>query len=85
LVKFLKRREVAQIDREKEIVAFFRSAFFFVLSLIVALTAYIFNSYEKMGVLKLVLLDAVEMSLIFINIFIGIKLKKAIDKLKEIE
>jgi len=76
---------MAQIDREKEIVTFFRSAFFFVLSLIVALTAYIFNSYEKISVAKLILLDIVEISLIFINILLGIKLKKAIDKLKDIE
>jgi len=76
---------MAQIDREKEILTFFRSAFFFVLSLIVALTAYIFNSYEKISVAKLILLDIVEISLIFINILLGIKLKKAIDKLKDIE
>jgi len=76
---------MATIDREKEIVTFFRSAFFFILSLIVALTAYIFNSYEKISVSKLILLDIVEISLIFINILVGIKLKKAIDKLEEIE
>ena len=76
---------MAKIDREKEIVTFFRNAFFFVLSLIVALTAYIFNSYEKLNILKLVLLDIVEVSLILINILIGIKLKNAIDKLKDIK
>jgi len=76
---------MAKIDREKEIVTFFRSAFFFVLSLIVALTAYIFNSYEKISVLKLILLDIVEISLILIDVLIGVKLKKAIDKLKDIE
>jgi len=76
---------MAQIDREKEIVTFFRSAFFFILSLIVALTAYIFNSYEKISVAKLILLDIVEISLIFINILVGIRLKKAIDKLKDTE
>ena len=76
---------MAKIDKEKEIVTFFRSAFFFVLSLIVGLTAYIFNSYEKESIIKLILLDIVEVILIFIDVLIGIKLKKALDKLEELE
>jgi hypothetical protein len=75
---------LAEIDRQKEVVGFFKSAFFVVLGLIVALSGYIFEKYEKLPDIKLLILNVTEIVLLIAFVLIGLKLKKEIDKLKDL-
>jgi len=71
---------LAEIDRQKEIVGFFKNAFFVVFGLIVALSGYIFEKYEKLSNFKLFVLNVTEIFLLIAFIIISLKLKKEIDK-----
>ena len=75
---------MAEIDRQKEIVGFFKNAFFVVFGLIVALSGYIFEKYEKLSNFKLFVLNVTEIFLLIAFIIISLKLKKEIDKLKDL-
>ncbi len=75
---------MAEIDRQKEIISFFKTSFFFTLGLIAGLSGYIFNNYEKMSEIKLIILNLIEAALIVIIFLIGFKLKKEIDKIKDL-
>ena len=66
---------MAEIDRQKEIVGFFKNAFFVVFGLIVALSGYIFEIYEKLSNFKLFVLNVTEIIsilLFLIAVFIPI-------------
>ena len=75
---------MAEIDRQKEIVGFFKSAFFAVFGLIVALSGYIFEKYEILSNIKLFILNVTEIVLLIAFVLIGLKLKKEVDKLKDL-
>jgi len=75
---------LAQIDEQKEKVAFWRMLFFFWLTIIVGLIAFIFNNFEKLNHLKLFLSNISLMLVIIFLIFTSMKMKKETDKLKEL-
>ena len=75
---------MAQIDEQKEKVAFWRMLFFFWLTIIVGLIAFIFNNFEKLNHLKLFLSNVSLMLVIIFLIFTSMKMKKETDKLKEL-
>ena len=75
---------MADIDKQKEWVTFLRMLLFFILSLVVALTGYIFNNFEHISNLKLIILNVIEFILIIISITVFVIMYKEINKLKDL-
>jgi len=76
---------LAKIDEQKEIVATWRVALFFVLGTIFALIGYVFNSYNKLNEIQLILSNLAGLFLLISFIFIVFKLKIEIKKLGDME
>ena len=76
---------MAKLDEQKEIVSTWRIALFFILGTIFTLTGYIFNNYNKLNELQLILSNIAGVFLLVSFIYIVIKLKREIKKLGEIE
>ena len=74
---------MAEIDKQKEWVNFWKTAFFSVMGLMTGVFAYIFQMYEKLSNLKLIMLNILIFVLFIAAILILIKLKKEIEKLGE--
>ncbi len=75
---------MADIDYQKEKVTFWRIAFFFWLTTIIGLIAYLFNNFTKLTEIKLVLVNLSLIVLIIFLIFTSSKLKKETEKLKDL-
>ena len=76
---------MAQIDKQKEWVAFWKTSFFGIIGLIFAIIGYSFKNYKVFNNLELSLLTLVIFILVITSILIFYKLKKEIEKLGEIE
>ena len=76
---------MAKIDEQKELVSTWKIALFFVLGTLFALIGYIFNNYNKLNEVQLILSNIAGTFLLISFMFILIKLKKEIKKLGEIE
>jgi len=76
---------LAKLDEQKEIVSTWRIALFFILGTIFTLTGYIFNNYNKLNELQLILSNIAGIFLLVSFIYVVIKLKREIKKLGEIE
>jgi uncharacterized membrane protein HdeD (DUF308 family) len=75
---------LAQVDEQKEKVAFWRMLFFFWLTVIVGLIAFIFNNFEKLNNVKLFLSNISLVLVIIFLIITSIKMKKEIEKLRDL-
>ena len=76
---------MAEIDKQKEKITFFRSLFFFLLASLFGLTAFIFNKYKNLSEIELILVNFIGFILLITIMLTGIKLKKEIDKIGEIK
>jgi hypothetical protein len=75
---------LAEIDKQKEVIGYLKTAFFFFLGTLFGLIAYIFNNFESLNNVKLIILNiAIVLNLVII-VFIAIKSKKELDKLKDL-
>ena len=74
---------MAELDRQKEKITFFRTLFFFLLASIFALVAFIFTKYEKLNDLQLILSNVAGFVLLVSIVAVALKLKKEIDKIGE--
>ena len=75
---------MAEIDEQKEKVTFWRNLFFVLLATIFGLVAYTFENFDKLSNIKLIIIDITGFFMFIGNIFILIKLKKEIEKLKDL-
>ena len=74
---------MADIDKQKEWVSFWKTAFFSVMGLIVGVFTYIFQMYKKLNNVELIILTLLIICLVIASVLILLKLKKEIDKLGE--
>ena len=74
---------MAEIDKQKEKITFWRSLFFFLLASIFGLVAFIFTKYTQLDEMQLFLVNLAGLSLFVAIIGAGIKLKKEIDEIEE--
>jgi heme exporter protein D len=75
---------LAEIDRQKEKVVFWRMLFFFWLTVTVGLVAFIFNNFDKLSDVKLLLSNITLLLVIVFLIITSIKMKKETDKLRDL-
>ena len=76
---------MAKIDEQKEIISTWRIALFFILGAIFTLIGFVFNNYNKLNEIQLILSNIAGLSLLIIFILVAIKLKQEIKKIGEIE
>jgi uncharacterized membrane protein HdeD (DUF308 family) len=75
---------LAEIDKQKEKVVFWRMLFFFWLTITVGLVAFIFNNFDKLSDVKLLLSNITLLLVIVFLIITSIKMKKETDKLRDL-
>ena len=75
---------MAEIDRQKEIIGYLKTAFFFFLATLFGVIAYLFENFDKISQIKLILLNITITILVSILIFLAKKSKREIDKLKDL-
>jgi hypothetical protein len=75
---------VAEIDKQKEIISYLKTGFFFFLGTLFGLMAYLFNKFDTLNSVKLLLINIGIIIDISILIFLAKKSKKEIDKLKDL-
>ena len=75
---------MADIDKQKEIIGFLKTLFFFLLSGMFGLIAFVFMQYSMLNELKLILINIAGFILLVAIIATGRKLKKEIDKIGEL-
>ena len=76
---------MGKIDKQKEWISVWKIALFFLLGSEFGLIGFVFNNYDKLNELKLILLTLSLLILLLGIIIIAIYLKKEIDKLEEID
>ena len=69
---------MADIDYQKEKVSFWRMFFFFWLTTIIGLIAFLFNKFDRLSETKLILINITLIILIIFLLLTSIKLKKEI-------
>jgi len=74
---------MAQIDKQKEIIGYLKTGFFFLLGVLFGLIAYLFNSYDKISIEKLVLVEFALLLNVAMLFFVASLSKKYIDELEE--
>ncbi|GAX86887.1 conserved hypothetical protein [Lebetimonas natsushimae] len=74
---------MAEIDKQKEKIAFLRTMFFFLLTALFGLVAFVFTKYMKLSEIQLILTNIAGLILLIGIIATGKKLKKEIDKLED--
>ena len=72
---------MAEIDKQKEKITFWRSLFFFLLASIFGLVAFIFTKYSYLNDLQLILSNIAGLLLLIGIISVALKLKKEIEKI----
>jgi uncharacterized membrane protein HdeD (DUF308 family) len=72
---------LAEIDKQKEKITFWRSLFFFLLASIFGLVAFIFTKYSYLNDLQLILSNIAGLLLLIGIISVALKLKKEIEKI----
>jgi len=74
---------MAQIDKQKEIIGYLKTGFFFLLGVLFGLIAYLFNGYDKISIEKLVLVEFALLLNVAMLFFVASLSKKYIDELEE--
>ena len=75
---------MAEIDKQKEKIAFLRSIFILLLGSLFALIGFIVTKYPLLNQIQLILADIGGFILLTVIIFLLIKILKEIDKLKDL-
>jgi len=75
---------MAEIDKQKEKIAFLRSIFILLLGSLFALIGFIVTKYPVLNQIQLILADIGGFILLTVIIFLLIKILKEIDKLKDL-
>jgi len=75
---------MAEIDKQKEKIAFLRSIFVLLLGSLFALIGFIVTKYPVLNQIQLILADIGGFILLIVIIFLLIKILKEIDKLKDL-
>ena len=76
---------MANIDKQKEIVSFWRVGFYVIVGAIFGVVSYLFNNFDKLDKLRLILINITIIFLIFLLIFIAKILIREINKLEDME
>jgi len=76
---------MGKIDKQKEIISFWRSLFFFFLGSMFALIAFIFTKYDKLSDMQLIIADIAGGFLLVGTIGAIVKLHGEIEKIGDIE
>jgi tellurite resistance protein TehA-like permease len=75
---------VADIDKQKEWVSFWKTAFFSVMGLIVAILGYSFKYYKTLNEIELIFTTISVLILVIASILLFIKLRQEINKLGDL-
>ncbi|NPA12329.1 MAG: hypothetical protein GXO62_08800 [Epsilonproteobacteria bacterium] len=75
---------MAEIDKQKEIIGYLKTGFFFFLGTLFGLIAYLFDKYDKLPNTKLIFINIAIVIDISILIFLAKKSKKEIERLKDL-
>jgi len=75
---------MAELDRQKERVAFWRNLFFIWLTTILGLIAYIFANYEKLNLIGIFLVNLALFIVVILLVVTAKIMIKEIDKLKDL-
>jgi len=75
---------MARLDKQKEIISYLKTGFFFFLGTLFGIVAYLFNKFEVLSNTKLIILNIAIFLDIVILIFIAKKSKQKIDEIEEI-
>ena len=75
---------MAELDKQKEKVAFWRNLFFIWLTTILGLIAYMFTNYEKFNFIKIILVNLALSIVVVLLIATARVMIKEIDKLKDL-
>ena len=75
---------MAEIDKQKEIISYLKTGFFFFLATLFGIIAYLFNNYDKLSNLKLIFVNIGIVINVFSLIFLAKLSKKVINKLKDL-
>ena len=75
---------MAIIDKQKEKVANYRLMWFVSITTLLAMIAFIFNSFEKLNLLKQLLIAAAGITLTLITLYFSSKLKEETEKLEDL-
>ena len=74
---------MAEIDKQKEKITFFRNLFFFLLASLFGLIAFAFTKYAVLSEIQLILMNIGGIVLLIAIVGVLVKLKKEIDKIGE--
>ena len=80
----MKGQEMAEIDKQKEKLSIIRSILILFIMTLFALIAYLFNNFEILNFYKFLIVDVAILFFGFGILFLFFKLKKELDKLKEL-
>ena len=75
---------MARLDKQKEIISYLKTGFFFFLGTLFGIVAYLFNKFEVLSNTKLIILNIAIFLDITVLIFIAKKSKQKIDEIEEI-
>ena len=75
---------MAIIDKQKEKVANYRLMWFVSITTLLAMIAFIFNSFEKLNLLKQLLIATAGITLTLITLYFSSKLKEETEKLEDL-
>ena len=76
---------MAEIDKQKEKVSNYRAIWIVSITSLLALIAFIFNSFDKLNLWRQLLVTTGGIGLVIIVLYLSWKLKIETDKLEEIE
>ncbi len=76
---------MGKIDKQKEIVGFWRIAFFAVIGALFGSVAYLFERFESLDTIRLLLINSVIFFFVILLVFIARTLIKEINKLEEMQ
>ena len=75
---------MAEIDKQKEKVAFWRNLFFFILASVFGLVGYLFTHYKTLEAIEIAVVDIAIFGLVISLVFIAKKMIKETEKLKDL-
>ena len=75
---------MAELDRQKEKVSFWRTLFFIWLTTILGLISYLFTHYKKLDFVEIILVNVAIFIVVILLIFTSKVMIKEIDKLKDL-
>jgi len=75
---------MADLDKQKEIVSLWKTSFFILLGTLFTLFGFLFNNFNKLPDIKLIIVNFVILLNVIILFLLARKLHKEIDRLKDL-